>query len=136
MFVAVDPIFTAAIRRHRPGSVTSPQTPQPAPQVHVDHSTASAIAHIYMHLSPPDAQELIQKRFQIVNLWRPISDAALDHPPALCDYRSIDVKNDLVRTTAKFPNRDGETLSVRYNPNHSWKYLHGMTTDEFVVFKR
>lgn len=34
-----------------------------------------------------------------------------------------------------FPKREGETLGVKYNPNHKWKYLHGMTPDEIVLIK-
>ena len=87
------------------------------------------------HLPAEDAPELLKHRFQIINLWRPINHAAWDWPLALCDYRSIDVQKDLVPTTLRYPDRDGETLSVRYNPNHKWKYLKGMEPDEFVLIK-
>ena len=30
---------------------------------------------------------------------------------------------------------DGETLGVKYNPNHKWKYVRGMEPDEFVLIK-
>jgi len=87
-----------------------------------------------MHV-PELAPELLKHRFQIINLWRPISHSALDYPLALCDYRSIDFDKDLVPTTLKFPERDGETFSVKYNPAHQWKYLRGMKRDEIVLIK-
>lgn len=126
----------AAIRRRRPGEIDdSPQKRQPVPQVHVDQTAASATARVHRHLPAEDAPELVKHRFQIINLWRPIHHAAWDWPLALCDYRSIDVKNDLVPVTLRYPDRDGETLGVKYNPNHKFKYLKGMEPGEFVLIK-
>ncbi|KAF9812707.1 hypothetical protein IEO21_06054 [Rhodonia placenta] len=129
-------IFDHTIRRRRPGEIEdSPQKRQPVPQVHVDQTTASAIARVHRHLPPTDAPDLLRRRFQIINLWRPISHAAYDWPLALCDFRSVDPKGDLVPTTLVYPDRDGETMSVRFNPNHKWKYLRGIEPDEFVLIK-
>lgn len=90
---------------------------------------------MHRHLPPTDAPRLLERRFQIINLWRPIHHVAIDHPLALCDFRSVDRKTDLVPTTLKYPDRDGETFSVQYNANHRWKYLRGMETDEVVLIK-
>lgn len=131
----VDCIYVA-IRRRRPGEIDdSPQKRQPVPQVHVDQTKASATARVHRHLPVSDAPELLKHRFQIINLWRPINHPAWDWPLALCDYRSIDVERDLVPSTLKYPDHDGETLQVRYNPNHKWKYVKGMEPDEFVLIK-
>lgn len=125
-----------AIRRRRPGEIDdSPQKRQPVPQVHVDQTAASATARVHRHLPAEDVPELLKHRFQIINLWRPIHHAAWDWPLALCDYRSIDVAKDLIPTTLKYPDRDGETLGVKYNQSHKWKYWKGMEPDEFVLIK-
>lgn len=105
------------------------------PRVHVDQTTASSIARVHRHLPPTEAPELLKRRFQIINLWRPISHPALEWPLALCDFRSIDQKNDLVPVTLRYPDRDGETFGVGFNPNHKWKYVRGMTPEEFVLIK-
>ncbi len=129
-------LYFPAIRRRRPGEVDdNPQKRQPVAGVHVDQTTASSIARVHRHLPPVDAEALLKRRFHIINLWRPIKHVALDHPLALCDFRSVDTKTDLVPTTLKYPDRDGETFGVKYNPNHKWKYLKGMTTDEIVLIK-
>ncbi|KAI5116698.1 hypothetical protein M0805_000023 [Coniferiporia weirii] len=129
-------LFDHTIRRRRPGEVDDgPQKRQPVPLVHVDQTSASAIARVHRHLPPADAPVLLQRRFQIINLWRPIKHAALDHPLALCDFRSIDLKHDLVPSTLKYPDRDGETFGVRHNPAHKWKYLRGMEPDEVALIK-
>ncbi|KAL5521673.1 hypothetical protein ACEPAF_2421 [Sanghuangporus sanghuang] len=128
--------FDHTIRRRRPGEIDdSPNKRQPVPAVHVDQTRASAIARVHRHLPPGDAPSLLSRHFQIINLWRPIRYPALDHPLALCDYRSIDTKEDLVPSTLKYPDREGETFGVKYNPNHKWKYLKGMTPDEVVLIK-
>ncbi|EGN97117.1 hypothetical protein SERLA73DRAFT_74833 [Serpula lacrymans var. lacrymans S7.3] len=128
-------IFDHTIRRHRPGEADdSPQRRQPVSLVHVDHTTASSIARVHRHLPPTDAPALLRRRFQIINLWRPISHAALGWPLALCDYRSV-AKKDLIPVALIYPDREGEILGIRYNPNHKWKYLRGMEPDELVLIK-
>ena len=58
---------------------------------------------------PADADALLQGRYQIVNLWRPIGHPALDFPLALCDYRSVDAARDLVAGKLVFATYEGET---------------------------
>lgn len=126
----------SAVRRRRPNEVDDgPTKRQPVPLVHVDQTPESSARRVHMHLPKEDVPELLKKRFQIINLWRPIGRPAYDWPLAVCDYGSIDYKKDLVPSTLKYPDRDGETFSVAFNPNHKWKYLRGMTPDEFLLIK-
>ena len=125
-----------AIRRRRPGQFDdNAQKRQPVAQVHVDQTHASAVARVHRHLPPSDAPSLLEHRFQIINLWRPISHSALDWPLGLCDFRSVDTKDDVFPIALVYPDREGEILGVKYNPNHNWKYLHGMKPDEIVLIK-
>ena len=103
--------------------------------VHIDQTPAAAADRVRVHMPAEDVPKLLAKCYQIINLWRPISHPAFDWPLALCDYRSIDPVNDLVPTILRYPDRDGETLGVKYNPNHRWKYLKGMDPEEFVLIK-
>lgn len=134
-------VFDHTIRRHRLGEYdTSEQKRLPVPLVHVDQTTASSIARVHMHLPPTEVPSLLRKRFQIVNLWRPISHAAVDCPLAICDYRSVDEKFDLVPLAHIYPDQEGnsrprESYILKYNPNHQWKYMRAMTPEEFVIFK-
>ena len=77
---------------------------------------------------------LVERRFQIINLWRPISVPALEWPLALCDSRSVE-ENDVFNVTRIYAHRRGEAYSVKPNPNHQWKYVRGMTPDDIVLFK-
>ncbi|KAF8810658.1 hypothetical protein BYT27DRAFT_7185786 [Phlegmacium glaucopus] len=103
--------------------------------VHVDQTTAAAIARVHKHLPAAEAPKLLERRFQIINLWRPIDNPAVDWPLTLCDNRSVDITRDTFPVALIFTDREGETLGVKYNENHKWKYLHGMTPEEFVLIK-
>ncbi|TFK33594.1 hypothetical protein BDQ12DRAFT_657770 [Crucibulum laeve] len=129
-------LFDHTVRRRQPGvDGRDPKLRQPAATAHIDQSTAASIARVHRHLPPSDVPSLLKRRFQIVNLWRPISHIALDWPLALCDYRSVDNKNDILPIALIYPDREGEIMGVKYNPDHKWKYLRGMTPDEVVLIK-
>ncbi|KAA1477860.1 hypothetical protein DENSPDRAFT_885433 [Dentipellis sp. KUC8613] len=129
-------IFDHTIRRRRPEEKEdTPEKRQPVQGVHVDQTTASAVARVHRHLPAEDAPALLQKRFQIINLWRPIHHPAYDFPLALCDYSTVDPARDLVPMTLKYPDRDGETFGVRFSEEHRWKYVRGMTPEEGVLIK-
>jgi hypothetical protein len=128
--------FPKAIRRRRPGQIDdSPDKRQPVANVHVDQTNKSAVDRVHRHLPSSDVPERLKHRFQIINLWRPISHPAEDWPLALCDYRSVDPEKDTYPITLIYPDREGETLGVRYNEKHEWKYLRNMTPDELVLIK-
>ena len=124
-----------AIRRRRPGLDDSPEKRQPVAQVHVDQTTKASISHVHRYLPADEVSELLKHRFQIINLWRPISHPAWDWPLALCDYRSVDPEKDTIPITMVYPDREGETLGVKYSENYRWKYFRGMTPEEGVLIK-
>ncbi|RXW11466.1 hypothetical protein EST38_g14389 [Candolleomyces aberdarensis] len=129
-------IFDHTIRRHRPGQIDdSPEKRQPVAQAHVDQTTKASIDRVHRHLPAEEAPELLKKRFQIINLWRPISVPALEWPLALCDYRSVVPEKDALPVALVYPDREGETYGVVHNPDHKWKYLRGMTPEEVVLIK-
>ncbi|KAG6819919.1 hypothetical protein H0H93_007390 [Arthromyces matolae] len=129
--------FDHTIRRHRPGEVDDgPDRRQPVSQAHVDQTKASSIARVHRHLPPEDVDALLSRRFQIINLWRPIKHAAIDWPLALCDWKSVDPKNDTLPVALVYPNREpGETYGIKYNPAQRWKYFYGMSPEEAVLIK-
>ncbi|GBE84194.1 predicted protein [Sparassis crispa] len=130
--------FDHTIRRRRPGEADdSPDKRQPVPQAHVDQTPQSAVARVHRHLPASDVPGLLKKRFQIINLWRPIDHPALDWPLALCDYSSIDPAADLVPVALRYPDsdKDGVTFGVKYSEAQQWKYLRGMQPSEYVLIK-
>ncbi|TFK68061.1 hypothetical protein BDN72DRAFT_769879 [Pluteus cervinus] len=128
-------IFDHTIRRRRPGEPDDATKRQPVAEAHVDQTTKAAIARVHYHL-PSEAPELLQKgRYQLINLWRPINQPAIDWPLTLCDYRSVDVKEDLFEITLVYPDREGETYGVRHSERQKWKYFGGVKPEEYILIK-
>jgi hypothetical protein len=70
----------------------------------------------------------------VINLWRTIRGPLLDTPLGLCDAASV-AANDLVASDLIYPNRNGETYSVKFNQDHRWFYFPEMTADEALLLK-
>ncbi|KAG9094696.1 hypothetical protein FRC06_010563 [Ceratobasidium sp. 370] len=132
-------IFDHTLRKPWPaGTPETPETRSPVNQPTLFHQTPdSAVRRVHLHLPAADVPALLSKRFQIINLWRPIQNPAWQFPLALCDFRTVANRpgGDFVAATLKYPDRDGETLAVKHNDAHKWKYLAGMTPDELVLIK-
>ncbi|KAI0311577.1 hypothetical protein OF83DRAFT_1177433 [Amylostereum chailletii] len=128
-------IFDHTIRRRIEGAADIPGTRQPAAMTHGDQTPPASVARVHRHLPADEVPGLLQKRFQIINLWRPINHPAYDWPLTLCDYRSVDPPRDLVAITRKYPEHTGETYGVQYNEGHKWKYVKGLTPEEGVLIK-
>lgn len=120
--------------RHPAHSESSADRRQPVAVAHVDQTKAASITRVRRHV-PEEADNLLKRRFQIMNLWRPIGNPAIDWPLALCDYRSVDPENDVFPVETVFSTYVGETMAVKFNPKHQWKYQRGMTPDEIVLIK-
>ncbi|KAJ7318143.1 hypothetical protein DFH08DRAFT_892781 [Mycena albidolilacea] len=129
-------LFDHTVRRRRPGQVdSSPDKRQPVSQTHIDQTPKSAAARVHRHLPAQDVPELLKHRFQIINLWRPISHPAHDWPLALCDFRSVDPANDVLPVALVYPDREGETFGVKYNPNQKWNFFSAVTPEELILIK-
>jgi hypothetical protein len=128
-------IFDHTVRKRVEGAadVRDGGPRQPATRVHVDQTGVSGRNRVYEHL-PNEADELLKGRVQVINLWRPIRGPVLDAPLAMVDGRTVD-PDDLVASDLIYPNRKGETYSVRYNPAHRWYYVSRMTADEALLLK-
>ena len=85
-------------------------------------------------LRPDEADELLKRRFAIVQVWRPIRHPVETFPLAICDARSISPE-DFVVSERRYPNRIGQTYAIAYNPAHRWYWLPRMRRDEALVFK-
>lgn len=128
-------IFDHTVRKRVEGAVDRDGNllRQPVARVHVDHTATSGPQRV-RDLIPDEADELLKGRVQIINIWRPIRGPLLDSPLAVCDARTIHA-SELVASDLVYPNRVGETYSVKYNPEHQWFYVPRMTVDEALLLK-
>jgi hypothetical protein len=102
-------------------------------RVHNDYTEWSGPQRV-RDLLPREADELLKRRFAIVQVWRPIRHPVETFPLAICDARSVSPR-DLVISERRYPNRVGQTYAVTYNPAHRWYWFPLMRRDEALVFK-
>ena len=152
-------IFDHTIRRRTPGAPR-----QPVQQVHVDQTPEAVAVRVRRHL-PDEAEELLNsgKRYQLINVWRPIENPASDFPLAVVDWRST-TPTDFVPVDLMYPKRSdsvmddddrgkeklpdeasyqsienyevkGETMGVAANDNHKFYYMKDMTPEEVMLLK-
>jgi hypothetical protein len=102
-------------------------------RVHNDYTEWSGPQRV-RDLLPQEADELLKRRFAIVQVWRPIRHPVETFPLAICDARSVSPR-DLVISERRYPNRVGQTYAITYNPAHRWYWFPLMRRDEALVFK-
>ena len=128
-------VFDHTVRRRVPGATDrSTGIPrQPVPRVHNDYTVKSGPQRV-RDLLGDEADALLQKRFSVINVWRPIRGPVQDSPLAVSDARSV-AADDLVATDLIYPDRTGEIYYVKFNPEHKWFYAPAMRGDEVMLIK-
>ena len=102
-------------------------------RVHNDYTEWSGPQRV-RDLLPEEADELLRRRFAIIQVWRPIRHPVETFPLAICDARTLSFK-DLVVSERRYPNRIGQTYAITYNPEHAWYWFPRMQRSEALVFK-
>lgn len=121
-------LFDHTIRRSNPDAHRAPVT-----RVHVDQTARSTELRVKLH-NPEEADELLQGRYRIINVWRPINGPVQAHPLGFASADTVE-DNDLVPVEHRYPHRTGETAGVRHNKNQKFFYLSGMRNDESLLLK-
>ena len=102
-------------------------------RVHNDYTEWSGPQRV-RDLLPTEADDLLRRRFAIVQVWRPIRHPVETFPLAICDARTLS-PDDLVVSERRYPNRVGQTYAIKYNPRHQWYWFPRMRREEALVFK-
>ena len=102
-------------------------------RVHNDYTEWSGPQRV-RDLLPEEADELLRRRFAIVQVWRSIRLPVESFPLAICDARTLST-DDLVVSERRYPNRVGQTYAIKYNPRHQWYWFPRMRREEALVFK-
>lgn len=122
----------------RSDSMSTGDGQRPAYGAHVDYGERTVRQFTHDLLGPRDAESWLQRRFVLMNVWRPIR-TVYRTPLALCDASSVkrsELNNSEVHGGLNDPNRPtlyGYTLS--YGPQHRWYYVPRMEAGEVLVFK-
>jgi hypothetical protein len=121
-------LFDHTIRRSTPNAPRTPVT-----RTHVDQTARSTEWRVRLH-SPDEAENLLKGRYRIINVWRPLNGPVQGHPLGFASASSVDDK-DLIGVEHRYPDRTGETASVRFNPEQKFYYWSGMTNEERLFLK-
>jgi len=105
----------------------------PVQNVHNDYTDWSGPQRV-RDILPDEAEQLLQGRVQIIQVWRAINAPIAASPLALCDAHTA-APQDFIAAERRFPDRVGEIYHIAWNPTQFWAYVPGMTRDEAVVFK-
>ena len=106
----------------------------PVRRVHDDQTFESAPKWALEHLEPEEAARRLQRRFAMINFWRPIGGAVLQAPLAVCDARTIDPQ-DLLPSDLVYPDWTAETYAFAFNPQHRWYWYPYQTPAEATLLK-
>jgi hypothetical protein len=121
-------IFDHTIRRTGPSTDRSPVM-----TVHVDQTAAAAKERVRLHLGD-EAEKLLQGRYRIINVWRPLNGPVLSFPLSFASSSTVD-DADVVPVQHIYPNRTGQTAGIRHNPGQKWHYLSGMQDNERLLLE-
>ena len=102
-------------------------------RVHNDYTEWSGPQRV-RDLLPKEAEELLKRRFAIIQVWRPIRHPVETAPLGICDARTLSPDN-LVISERRYPDRVGQTYAITYNPAHQWHWFPRMRREEALVFK-
>ena len=101
--------------------------------VHNDYTEASGPQRV-RDLMGDEAEALLQRRFAVINVWKPITGPVREAPLAVCSAESMHLE-DFVPTSLEYPDRSGEVFSVTFRLSHRWFYYPGMRADEAMLLK-
>ncbi|MET0500824.1 MAG: CmcJ/NvfI family oxidoreductase [Candidatus Binatia bacterium] len=126
-------VFDHTLRSADPATREEKQISGPVRNAHNDYTDWSGPQRV-RDLLPDEAEELLKRRFAIVQTWRPINKPVQREPLAIADARSIGTQ-EMVTSARIYPDRVGETAHMTFNPDHVWYYFPNMQRNEAIVFK-
>jgi len=126
-------VFDHTLRSADPGMREEKQISGPVRNAHNDYTEWSGPQRV-RDLLPDEADELLKRRFAVVQTWRPINKPVQREHLAIADARSVGIK-ELIPSARVYPDRRGEVYHSTYNPEHRWYYFPNMRRNEAIVFK-
>jgi hypothetical protein len=102
-------------------------------RVHNDYTEWSGPQRV-RDIMGAEAAALLQGRFAIIQVWRPINHPVESHPLAICDAQTVKSER-LVVNERHYQDRVGQTYAITYDPEQRWYWFPRMRPDEALVFK-
>ncbi len=126
-------VFDHTLRSADSAARETKQISGPVRNAHNDYTEWSGPQRV-RDLLPDEAEDLLQRRFAVIQTWRPIRHMVEREPLAIADARSIGTE-ELVPSARVYPDRVGEVYHCTFNPEHRWYYFPKMQRNEAMIFK-
>jgi hypothetical protein len=126
-------VFDHTLRSADSATREAKQISGPVRNAHNDYTEWSGPQRV-RDLLPDEAEELLKRRFAVIQVWRPIRNPVQREPLAIADATSIGTK-ELFPSSRVYPDRVGEVYHCAFNPEHRWYYFPNMQRNEAMVFK-
>ena len=126
-------MFDHTVRSGDEGEREAKLVREPVLSAHNDYTEWSGPQRV-RDVLPGEAEELLKRRFAIIQVWRAINQPIQSNPLAVADAKSVAFE-DFLLAERRYPNRVGQTYRLMHNPAHRWIYFPRMRRDEALVFK-
>ena len=126
-------VFDHTLRSGDEGEREAKLVREPVLSAHNDYTEWSGPNRV-REVMGAEADELLKRRFAVIQVWRAIGKPIVSNPLAMADARSV-APEDLLIAERRYPNRVGQTYRLKYNARHRWFYFPEMRRDEAIVFK-
>lgn len=126
-------MFDYTLRSGDGGEREARKVREPVLSAHNDYTEWSGPQRV-RDVLPDEADELLKRRFAIIQVWRAINQPIQSNPLAVADAKSVAFE-DFLLAERRYPNRVGQTYRLMHNARHRWFYFPRMRRDEALVFK-
>jgi len=127
-------VFDHTIRVENEQKRHAEQVREPVLFVHNDYTEESGPQRVRDFLPPEEAEELLKRRFAVVQVWRSIAGPIQTMPLALCDAQTI-APEQLITAERRTKDRVGHTQCMTYSDANRWYYFPDMRRDEAMLLK-
>ncbi len=126
-------VFDHTLRTADKGMREAKQIREVVSRVHNDYTEWSAPQRV-RDILPDEAEDLLKRRFAIIQVWRPIRLPVETFPLAMADAQTLS-PSDMIISERRAPGSIGQTYAIKFNPAHKWYWFPRMRREEAYVFK-
>ncbi|KAJ2894279.1 methyltransferase [Zalerion maritima] len=109
---------------------------EPVMAAHVDQTAISTARRVRRHTSEEEAEKLLQGRYRLINVWRPLTRGPVTSYPLGFASADSASSSDIEPIQHIYPNGyAGEHAGVKYNQDQMWHYWSRMTPDERLLLQ-
>ena len=127
-------VFDHTIRIEDENKRNSQSVRAPVEVAHNDYTEKSGPQRVRDLFEKEEAEDWLQERYAVINVWRSINEPVITKPLALSDASTMQ-SGDFIETDLVYADRLGEILQVKYSVEQRWYYFSDMTRDEALLIK-